>query len=52
LSLLHKAPSLALFSCNGCATLGKGPKTRSPIVRLIWLILGARGQKVVGLPVV
>jgi len=24
---LHKAPSLALFSCNGCATLGKGPKT-------------------------
>ena len=27
LSLLHKAPSLALFSCNGCATLGKGPKT-------------------------
>ena len=26
---LHKAPSLALFSCNGCATLGKGPKTGS-----------------------
>jgi len=23
----HKAPSLAFFSCNGCATLGKGPKT-------------------------
>jgi len=37
---------LALFSCNGCATLGKGPKTRSPIGRLIWLILGARSQKV------
>ncbi len=31
LSLLHKAPSLALFSCNGCATLGKGPKTHSCI---------------------
>ena len=29
LSLFHKAPSLALFSCNGCATLGKGPKTES-----------------------
>ena len=28
LSLLHKAPSLALFSCNRCATLGKGPKTQ------------------------
>ena len=26
---LHKAPSLALFSCNGCATLGNGPKTFS-----------------------
>ena len=26
---LHKALSLALFSCNGCATLGKGPKTTS-----------------------
>jgi len=24
---LYKAPSLALFSCNGCATLRKGPKT-------------------------
>ena len=33
LSLLHKAPSLALFSCNGCATLGKGAKT-DPILRL------------------
>ena len=32
LSLLHKAPSLALFSCNGCATLGKGPK--------IWFSIG------------
>ena len=32
LSLLHKAPSLALFSCNGCATLGKGPKTASYIL--------------------
>ena len=27
LFILHKAPSLVLFSCNGCATLGKGPKT-------------------------
>ena len=27
LFILYKAPSLALFSCNGCATLGKGPKT-------------------------
>ena len=27
---LHKAPSLALFSCNGRATLEKGPKTQSP----------------------
>ena len=46
---LHKTLSLALFSCNGCATLGKGPKTRSPIRRWIWLILGAQGQKVAGL---
>ena len=28
LFILHKAPSLALFSCNGCATLRKGPKTQ------------------------
>ena len=26
---LHKAPSLALFSCNECATMRKGPKTMS-----------------------
>ena len=49
LSLLHKAPSLALFSCNECATLGKGPKTRSHIGRWNWLILGARGQRGTGL---
>ena len=29
LSLLHKTPSLALFSCNECATMRKGPKTMS-----------------------
>ena len=34
------APSLALFSCNGCATLGKGPKTCSgiPIVSALFPI--------------
>lgn len=26
--LLHKALSLALISCNGCATLGIGPKAK------------------------
>lgn len=46
LSLLHKTPSLTLFSCNGCATMRKGPKTGSSIGRWIWRILGARGQKV------